>query len=231
MRFSEIVDLSSATTSCQNLPDYPLSSVGTIGGLIQGKTPLVCGGMSTTDCYELVSAGGEKRWLSTFPMTTDRWGCCAGMPGSPFGNSSHKFYAVGVDNAEVLTDSGWEVIGPALPKSVYSPCLMTVDDTTVLLAAGSIVDKETNSRETNSRVTYIFNSVKNSWTPGPLLLTGRKNMGCGSINENSQSNRKLLIVAGGENAYRSVEILDGVGLTSQWRQGNCLLMRSYGSIQ
>jgi hypothetical protein len=154
-------------------------------------------------------------------MTTVRWHC-VGMPGSPYGNSSHKFYVVGPDNAEVLTNSGWEIIGPALPKRVYAPCLMTIDETSVLLAAGTIVNGEPFSRET-----FLFNSKTNSWTPGPLLSTGRRHMGCGSINENSQSNRKSLIVAGGENAFTSVEILDGVGSASQWRQGNCLHLQSY----
>ncbi len=54
----EIIDLSSTTTTCKNLPDYPISTRGTFGGVIDYKTPMLCGGYynltsatSLKDCY------------------------------------------------------------------------------------------------------------------------------------------------------------------------------------
>jgi hypothetical protein len=57
-----------------------------------------------------------------------------GMSGSPYRNSSHKFFALGPSTtAEVLTDSGWQIIGPPLPKAVSFSCLITIDESTIFL--------------------------------------------------------------------------------------------------
>ena len=35
--------------------------------------------------------------------------------------------------SEVLTDNGWELIGPTLPKLFYVFCLLVVNETTILV--------------------------------------------------------------------------------------------------
>jgi hypothetical protein len=52
----EIIDLSSTTTSCANLPNFPISTRATFGGLIDYKTPMLCGGSDSSnnplkECY------------------------------------------------------------------------------------------------------------------------------------------------------------------------------------
>ncbi len=49
----EIVDLSSSTTVCDNLPNYPYAIRGTSGGLLDKKNPLVCGGISVQDITKM----------------------------------------------------------------------------------------------------------------------------------------------------------------------------------
>ena len=57
-----------------------------------------------------------------------------GMPSSPYQNSSHKFFVLGPSaTAEVLTDSGWEIIGPPLPKAISFSCLIVIDETTIFV--------------------------------------------------------------------------------------------------
>jgi hypothetical protein len=57
-----------------------------------------------------------------------------GMPSSPYRNSSHKFFVLGPDlTAEVLTDAGWEVFGPAVPKPFYVSCMVIINETTIFV--------------------------------------------------------------------------------------------------
>jgi hypothetical protein len=37
-------------------------------------------------------------------------------------------------SSEVRTENGWEVIGPALPKMFYVSCLISINETTIMLA-------------------------------------------------------------------------------------------------
>jgi len=85
----EVVDLKSPDTVCMNLPQFPLLTRGTFGGLIDGGTPLVCGGQDSRDCY--IFKGG--RWSETFSMNENRIHF-AGMEGSPYQNHSHKFFVL-----------------------------------------------------------------------------------------------------------------------------------------
>jgi hypothetical protein len=106
---------------------------------------------------------------------------------------------------EVLNSSGWQRFGPDLPKSVYIPCLVEINATSILVMAGAI-----NGGVAYSTETYIFNSVTNVWTSGPALNYGRRSMGCGWIKESAQSTKNIFIIAGGENALTSVELLPTV---------------------
>jgi hypothetical protein len=71
--------------------------------------------------------------------------------------------------------------------------------------------------EDRTKQTYIFSTLTNTWSVGPSLAEGRRGLGCGLIQENSQSKQKIIIVAGGLESTRSVELLDG--LSSNWRAG------------
>jgi hypothetical protein len=51
----EVIDLSSTTTNCANLANFPISTRGTYGYVIDYKTPMLCGGY-----YNLTSLSGLK---------------------------------------------------------------------------------------------------------------------------------------------------------------------------
>jgi hypothetical protein len=67
--------------------------------------------------------------------------------------------------------------------------------------------------------TFYFDALKNVWSNGPALITGRQSHGCGRIAVSSSNTVQTVIVAGGDNGgiLSSVEILDGT--TNTWRAG------------
>jgi hypothetical protein len=65
--------------------------------------------------------------------------------------------------------------------------------------------------------TFYFDASKNLSSNGPALATNRTGHGCGTIALSSLSTTQTVIVAGGQNALRQVEILDGAANT--WHAG------------
>lgn len=218
----EIVDLNSTTSSCSNLQNYPAVVRGSVGGILDGSTPLICGGTGSSSCNQYKSG----QWQSTFSTNTGYFHF-AGMPSSPFQNASHKFYVVGGKTSEVLTDSGWKVVGPPLPKTIYVPCLVKVDATTILVVAGT-TDTFTPTEVTYSRETFIFSGQSNDWKSGPKLNVGRRGMGCGILPDNAGSSKMNFIVAGGQNADGTVELLDNI--QNNWRLGTTKIRKSPRTI-
>ena len=75
----EVIDLRSNTTTCQNFAQYPLYVSRAVGGLVDGQTPLVCGGMTsaaTNLCY-LYQNG---KW-NTGPSMNEPRSSFMGLPG------------------------------------------------------------------------------------------------------------------------------------------------------
>ena len=111
----------------------------------------------------------------------------------------------------MLTLNGWEIIGPPLPDIFYHNCLVSIDETTIMIIAGGV---GSNLRSTK---THIFSTLTNVWTTGPPLTTGRFGHGCGKLPENKDSSKEVIVVAGGYSNERSVEFLNGIN--SNWQPG------------
>ena len=141
-------------TRCRNLQNFPVVTQGSVGCVLpKSRQPIVCGGSIEdgigNQCYIFYLSS----WRATFSMNENRT-FFVGMVGSPYQNSSHKMFVLGGGqslNAEVLTGSGWEVIGPPIPSSFYLSCLIVLNETSIFLIGGG---------ENNifSNETYIFNS-------------------------------------------------------------------------
>ena len=211
----EVVDLGSTTTWCDELMPYPFVTRGTHGGLMPNGTPIVCGGQNSNQCfaYDMSEWNLNPGWVETFPMSTPRMHF-VGMSGSPYKNSSHKYFVIGNWRAEVLTDSGWEVIGPTPPSPFYTGCLMIINETSVLVVEGQYP-----SVRDTSRNTYILNTKIDRWVKGPILSWSRNTAGCGLVRESKTSSRNVFIVSGGNGlgGGRTELLLD---LQDRWYPGN-----------
>ena len=218
----EIIDLSSSSTTCQDLTDFPKDGSHFIGGLTSKKNPIICGGSRLNDCYFYEN----EVW--TFSPTTKSVRYHAAFSGSPYPNGTIfvtggfdlNFVRKHLDTAEVLTDSGWQQLPTFIPVTIHSHCMVLINSTTVMIISG-----EQNFAKF-SRNTFYYNTANEKWIEGPKLLFGRHDHSCGMVQTDSQNFQLSVIVAGGgdqgphfdEGGYlSSVEILD-VG-ASKWRAG------------
>ena len=148
------------------------------------------------------------------------------MPSSPFQNAAHKMFVIGgyplqVTNMDVLTDAGWQQLPISFPnkQAMQASCLMVINETSFLMIVGATTTTQL------TKETYIFNSIGNSWSPGPALSNEKVDVGCGTIKKSNLSNERLMVVIGGDiigGSSHIVEFLDSI--EGQWRQGQYLLI-------
>ena len=67
-KLAEIVDMENSSVTCNNLQDFPVERLATMGGLLDGK-PLICGGWYpySADCYQY-----DQTWNPTIQMNKQR---------------------------------------------------------------------------------------------------------------------------------------------------------------
>ena len=67
-KLAEIVDMENSSVTCNNLQDFPVERLATMGGLLDGK-PLICGGFHpySADCYQY-----DQTWNPTTQMNKER---------------------------------------------------------------------------------------------------------------------------------------------------------------
>jgi hypothetical protein len=215
----EIIDLDDPTNVCQPsfLADYPFDEVyGTSGGLLTNNNALICGGWDNDgserldDCFAINENGikngsrlSQPRsgaasvvWNSTTLWLTGGWLDTGGR------TKSTEFVQ--------LTGS---TPGPDLPLEVAYHCLVSLNDTTILLIGGRLLDG------TRSNATYYYNTDHKTWTDGPSLTIGRSVHSCALFKSPQHGHTDTVIVTGGWNdgSIDSTELLNLE--SNSWQSG------------
>ena len=113
---------------------------------------------------------------------------------------------------EFVSPDGTSTFGPDLPNEIKSHCLIKMDEDNVLLTGGYDENDKVNE-------TWYFNTIKNTWTPGPSMVYSRVYHACAAVQIHGT---KVLMVAGntyGEDS-NAVEIL--IENSSSWIPGPSL---------
>ena len=177
----EIFDLSSNEAVSPEFPKFPFKTAFAKGISNRNNTPMVCSGFpSVTKSCQIFEQG---RWKSGPAMKVPRWN---------FGiakisiNSSAEFLvtgglhvdlqssSLGLNSAEVLTKTGWELNQRQLPICVYGHCMLSVNSTSVMLIGGV-------QGSIPSSQTYLFTGLDQGWVPGPRLKQERAYHTCSKI--------------------------------------------------
>jgi hypothetical protein len=124
--------------------------------------------------------------------------------------------------------SGWETkstefvqltgttTGPDLPIEVKGHCLVSLNDTTVLLIGGNLKDG------TTSKATFFYSTDHMTWTDGPSLTIGRYYHSCALFKSPQHGHTDTVIVTGGYNGddLASTEFLNLE--SNSWQSGTQL---------
>jgi hypothetical protein len=222
----EVIDLSSPNTTCKDLPNYPLKTIWSIGGLYNKTTPIICGGISgnvtNKDCFKLE----ENSWIPIQPMNVPRWSASATTYPSAAAKSFQDLLVIGgynseaggyLSSVEVFGPDGWNRINDNLPEGIHWGCAVTVNETTFVFTGG-----RTASQTTVTSDTHWFDALNGKGSGGPRLNVARRSHGCGVIRSDEGV---YLVVVGGFNGSQyldSTEILE-IG-SNEWKEGPKLPM-------
>jgi hypothetical protein len=206
---TEIMDLSDPSNVCQPslLADYPLDRVqGASGGLLTNNNALICGGWGSEmidDCYSINPHGIKK--AATARLSKPRF-----YAASVVWNSTTLWMTGGYLPGNVRTKSTEFVQltgttpGPDLPLEVAYHCLVSLNDTTLILIGGEL------QSGTNSKATWFYHTDHKTWTDGPSLTIGRNAHSCALFKSPQHGHTDTVIVTGGYNAENlaSTEMLN-----------------------
>jgi hypothetical protein len=92
-------------------------------------------------------------------------------------------------------------LGPYLPLEVYSHCLVSLNDTTILLIGGCLRDGN------ETKATYYYNTDHKTWTDGPSLTIGRFTHSCALFKSPQYGHTDTVIVTGGMMNSEPIEFL------------------------
>jgi hypothetical protein len=209
----EIIDLSMSSSTCQDLPNLPIATYGSFGGLILQDYPLICG-RDTGDrkkCFSYKVAS----WQESALLKTNRvW---ASYSPSPFLQNPHSLLVVGggenVNTLEHFSENDWRMDLPKLPVTIQYGCMIKINSTTVMVIGG-------NQNKQISDKTFFLTKNRSVWIDGPKLLIPRCGHVCGMIQSDQASSSFTPIVVGGNddnNNLATSEILDQG--TGKWRVG------------
>ena len=217
----EVLDLTSSTTTCDNIKSFPHVFEGAFAGLTLDKKPIICGGIPATKDCAILDNGS---WQTVGQMNEFRQS--AAVCESPYRSDGHSLFVTGgIGNGKVVSNSveslngyKWEEINPSMEESLYGHCMVLLNPTTVMVIGGASLNF--------SSATYLFDTEHQKWRDGPTLNVARAHHGCGRIRKNGQGHEFAAIVVGGFNGkpLDSIEILDG----DKWIHGSGLPIATFG---
>jgi len=207
-KISEVVDLSNDESSCNPLKDFPIDLQAACGGLINDSMILICGGVdpsgASNKCFLI---NGPSEPVVYMKLRRNMPGCAVindtllWMTGG-FNELSNEKTTEFIDLTTQLA-----VAGPDLPAGLYGHCMVSINETTVLLTGGY----GSGSGSESSYLSYFFNIITYQWTPGPSMMNSYVYHDCTILKTNGTTIAMLA------NNYH-VEFLD-MQNPSEWYPG------------
>jgi hypothetical protein len=195
----EIIDLEDPTNICQPsfLGEYPIDEVyGASAGLLTNNNALICGGYSDgtweflDDCFAI----NENELTATAKLLQSRSNAASVvLKGTTLWLTGGYLEGIGPTKSTEFVELTNTTPGPDLPLAVLNHCLVSLNETTVLLIGGNLADN------TVSKATFFYNSDHQTWTEGPSLINGRYYHSCALLKNTLLGHTDIVIVTGGTN--------------------------------
>ena len=209
--YSQTFNLSNSTTSCKNLPGYPIPMSSATGAIVSGK-PLICGGWSVfgihSECYQHNNVSNS--WENVTYMNTHRYySASVSLNGKLFmmGGSDGS---VMLRSTEYVSPEGLSQLGPNLPQPRYRHCGVKLSNGKVMVLGGI---PEGTSVITFDPEAETFDQSLSS------MAHNRMDFGCAVLNSPLHDNREVVLAAGGF-GQATAEILDYTQPNATWTESN-----------
>ncbi len=172
---SEVLDLANPVANCMDLLDAP-SVTGSTGGILNGSTPVICGGYEddgpdmVSGCYRL----GDDLANPLLTLSEKKAGAASILM-----DDGSIWITGGATEQQPKSDTTEYVIanetrpGPTIPEPVVDHCVCQYDDTSaIIIGTGA-----------DFKSSWIYDFDTGSWSAGPKTLEGRQGTACGLIKD------------------------------------------------
>ena len=206
---SEVINLNSEYTGCEEVGDFPFPQIGSAVGALLGDHPVVCGGCDLTTnigsnkCYKLDET---KQYTEFATMQKPRFH--AGIIPHEKGlwiTGGIDEYSTATKTTEFILASGNSIRGPDLPSGLMKHAMSKLNSSTSMII--------------NEYESWYFDHNTEAFSGGPRLLEYRYGHTAGLIKDSVYTEEKRILVAGGyigTAVSKSVEWL----VSGTWEQGN-----------
>ena len=205
---SQVIDVSSASTACANLPSYPFFIYGAAGGVVNGS-PIICGGSrsrweQTDSCQRFDRNANSWKWHSS--MTSKRFGHAnTVVKNALFITGGHDGRSR-LATTEYIYANGTVQSGPNLPEARSSHCGVTLHDGKVMILGGYPTSLHRN--------VIIMDPADNSFSTGPSMSYARPSAACTLFHSPLHNGRPVVLAAGGS-GQATAEVYDYTN-SNQW---------------
>ena len=214
---SQVIDVSSSSTACANLPSYPFAMSFAAGGVVNGS-PIICGGYTSTgettdschrfdrnaNSWKLHSSMTSRRSEHASTVVKNALFITGGYDGSRYLATTEYIYANGTVQS-----------GPNLPEARWGHCSVTLHDGRVMILGAW-------RPSSLWRNVIIMDPADNTFTTGPSMSYKRQYVACTLFNSPLHNGRPVVLAAGGSN-QATAEVYDYT-IANQWQTSMHLII-------
>jgi len=188
---SQLIDVSSESTACANLPSYPFATDYAAGGVVNGS-PIICGGRRssrerTDSCHRFDR--NSNSWELHSTMTSRRAGHASTVVKNALFITGGNDGSSRLATTEYIYANGTVQSGPNLPESRSAHCSVTLHDGKVMILGAVLSSLDRN--------VIIMDPADNSFTTGPSMSYEREQAACTLFNSPLHNGRPVVLAAGG----------------------------------
>ena len=214
----EVINMADSTSSCNNLPAYPLPLRISTGQVVN-SLPIIAGGFTGNTVSNVYKFDKQSNsWLSLGNLKTAR-----NQHSSTVLNDA--LWVIGGYNSQYLKSTelvypnGTITSGPDLPAPRARQCSIQSEDGKIIIIGG-----KTSSSDTNLKVTTIYDPETSTFTDGPDMLFNHAKFGCAHFYSQKHGGRPVVLSAGdGYYGSSKAEVWDYSQENGTWEESKYLV--------
>ena len=214
---SQVIDVSSSSTACANLPSYPFAMSSAAGGVVNGS-PIICwgnigSGEQTDSCHRFDRNANSWELHSSMKSRRDRHASTV-VNNALFITGGHDGSSR-LATTEYIYANGTFQSGPNLPEARWGHCSVTLHDGRVMILGAW-------RPSSLWRNVIIMDPADNTFTTGPSMSYKRQYVACTLFNSPLHNGRPVVLAAGGSN-QATAEVYDYT-IANQWQTSMHLII-------
>ena len=191
----EVINMIDSTSSCNNLPAYPLPITSSTGQVVN-SVPIMAGGHQGLSWHISSVYKFDKQsmsWLSLGNLAKPRVLHSSTILNGALWIIGGYSYGENLKSTELVYPNGTITSGPDLPGPRWGHCSVQLEDGKILIVGGG---SDSMLSIYNYKVTTMYDPENSRYTAGPDMLFGHDDFGCAHFYSQKHGGRPVVLSAG-----------------------------------